>query len=245
MVMSALVLVLLVVDWLSGGFLRAQVRSVGTAASRSLAAAAGAVQGSGAFASKASLEASNHALATELTALSERAAASDYLQQQNEELRTLVNLAQSSSGFTAPVVSSPTASLYGTFSIGVSSAQSVQRGDLVLTPGGYVVGAVQDVGGGTALVSELFAPGATSQAELDGAAVTVTGQGGGNARADAPRGLAVAVGDVVFSPQFGQRPIGVVGAVASSSASAAQTVYLRLPDGLAALQFVYVTPHDR
>ncbi len=242
--LTAVVLLLLFADIVSGGVVRAYVRAGAASAWRWTGGAV--VDWVGAIvSSRASLEAQNRVLASQLSQTTEEAGMVALLQEQNDQLRALVHLAQEVPGITAPVVSSLSASPYGTFLIGVGNGESVSKGDLVLTGGGFVVGRINDTGSGTALVSEILAPGASLEATLDGATVTVQGQGGGNGRTQAPRGLAVAVGDVVVVPLFGQRGIAVVGAVASSSTGASQDVYVRLPIGLSQLQFVYVTPANK
>lgn len=237
---TMLVAALLVLDVVTGGAVRAQVRFAGAVGTRVLASAGDSIGHGVAFFFHSPLRAQNQALTAELARLSERAGKADALQQENDELRALVDLTQISPGITAPVISSLNASAYGTFIIGVGTGTSIARGDIVLTEGGFVVGRISDIGENTALVAEALAPGASFEGKLNGASVLIEGQGGGNGRADAPRGLAVAVGDVVVSPQFGEHPIGIVGAVASSSASASQSVYVRLPAGLSSIQFVYV-----
>ena len=120
------------------------------------------------------------------------------------------------------------------------------EGSLVMTNdaagGGFVVGRVRDVGKRTALVLELFAPNTSVPVVIRGASAFAEGRGGGNARAEIPRGLEVASGDAVTSRLFGGRAVGIVGSVYSDQSSATSEVYIGLPGGLAALQFVYVIP---
>jgi len=239
---TAVVILVILLDILSGGKVRAEIRAGAATLSRWSSALGSHVWGSGIFTSRAALESQNAVLAAQLSDLSESAGMAATLQQQNDQLRALVHLAAASPGLTAPVVSSLSASPYGTFLIGVGGGESVSPGDLVLTEGGFVIGRVSHVGAGTALVAEIFAPGASQDAVIDGTSVTLSGSGGGNAQTEVPRGLVLAVGDPVVVPEFGQRPVGIVGAVASTSASASQQVYVRLPSNLSALQFVYVTP---
>ncbi|MBI4088263.1 hypothetical protein HY418_02695 [Candidatus Kaiserbacteria bacterium] len=240
-VATVFVAIVLVADIVSGGFVRDQVRFAGAMVSSWAGSVGQTLESSGIFFWNSSGR-ENKTFAEQLSFLSERAAEADALRDENDQLRTLVHLAEKEQGMTAPVVSSLYASPYGTFLIGIGDGGNVARGDLVLTGGGFVVGQVNDTGAGTALVSETLAPGASVEAVLNGAAVLVEGQGGGNGRVQAPRGLSVVIGDAVIAPQFGQRPIGIVGAVASSSAGASQDIYIRLPSGFAGLQFVYVTP---
>jgi cell shape-determining protein MreC len=170
------------------------------------------------------------------------AAQASALQQENTQLRALVHLAQATSGVTVPVVSSLTASPYGTFLIGGGSAAGIGQGDLVLTAEGYAIGRISAIQSGMGIVAEFLAPGNSFDATVHGASITVEGEGGGNGRAEVPRAVPVAIGDIVTVAALGQRPVAIVGGVASTTASASQTVYFQLPANRVALQYVYVTP---
>ncbi len=105
-----------------------------------------------------------------------------------------------------------------------------------------MVGKITDTGAHTSVVAEVFAPGAAINATIGSAAVSAVGSGGGNARARVPRALSVALNQPVFAPELGQRPIGVIGSIASSSASASQELFIVLPGNLASLTYVYILP---
>jgi len=239
---TALVIVLFIIDIISGGKIRSQLRAGEAALSGLVSRTWSAVTGTGIFSTRASLEARNRSLQGELAQLEERAGSYDVLREENAQLRALLNLAGQSRGVTAPIVSSVRSSPYGTFLIGAGANDGITRGSLVLTAGEFVVGTVSDTGAHTATVVEAFAPGASIDGVLNGAAFVISGSGGGNGEGKVPRGITVAAGDPVFAPAFGQRAIGIVGAVASSTASASQEVYIRLPVNLASLQFIYVVP---
>ena len=237
---TSLVIFLFVADVLSGGKIRFELRTLVGVVTPWLTKVSTTIAGSGVFSSRAVLEAQNRSLTDELAQFEERAGGYDVLKAENEQLRALTHLAADTIGVTAPITSSVRSSPYGTFLIGAGSADGIARGSLVLTPGGFVVGVVADVGAHTAIIAEVFAPNASIEGIVDGAAASIAGSGGGNARTALPRGLVITPGDPVFSPVVGQRAIGIVGAVASSSASASQDVFIRLPVNLASLQFVYV-----
>jgi len=243
---TALVVFLFLLDVLTGGSIRHRLRGgvvVMAEWSRHIGAS---IVGSGIFSTRASLEAQNRSLAEELAQFEERAGGYEVLRSENEQLRALVHLVESSprgaQGVTAPVVSSTRSSPYGTFLIGAGVAEGVTRGSLVLTSGGFVVGTVTDMGEHTATVAEVFAPNASTEAIVGGAAFSAVGSGGGNARAKLPRALAIRIHEPVVAPQFGARPIGIVGSIASSSASASQEVFIVLPVNLSSLQYVYILP---
>lgn len=237
---TLLVLAIFCIDLLSGGIFRREVRSLGSIVSQWASHAGSAISGSGFFSSRAGLEDQNRALTEQIAQYQERSAGYDVLLSENAQLRELVHLAAQRAGLTAPIVSSVISSPYGTFLIGAGASDQVAKGNLVLTAGGLVLGRVSDVGAHTSTVQETFAPNTSINAIIAGTAVSVSGSGGGNAHALLPRGVRVGVGDAVLSPELGGRAVGIVGSIASSSASASQDIYIRLPVDIGSLQFVYV-----
>lgn len=244
-IVTALALLVLLADMATGGFIRAQVRVAGAAASRWTAAAGSAIGGTGLLSSRAALEAQNRSLALQLATLSEEAAQVDVLKEENDKLRAMVHLAEKDPGITTPVISSLFASPYGTFMIGAGSEDGVEKGDIVLTDGGFVVGEVSDVSASVSLVTEILAPSAAFEALVSGAPIHAEGAGSGSGRAEVSRSLGVSVGDVIRAAQYAQQPIAIVGAIASTSESATQTIYFHLPTGLSEIQYIYVTQARR
>ena len=243
---TALVIFLFILDVASGGGIRHLLRG-GVVVMAQWSSSIGArIEGTGILSTRASLEAQNRSLAEELTQFEERAGGYEAMRAENEQLRAFVHLVENTpadaQGLTAPVVSSIRSSPYGTFLIGAGSADGITRGSFVLTSGGFVVGKITDMGAHTAVVAEVFAPGSSINALIGSAAVSAVGSGGGNARAKVPRALPIQVNQSVVAPELGERPIGIVGSIASSSASASQDVFIVLPVNLASLQYVYILP---
>ena len=246
---STIVVVLVIgLDMLTGGWMRSIARGAGSVIWTSGASIGTTLAGTGLMSSRRALARENQTLRQEVAQLRAQAASYQVLRQENDSLRALVRLANAAHGITAPITSSVLASPYGTFLIGAGTLHGLKQGDLVLAgeeSGAFVVGQVSDVRAKSALATLVFAPNSTLQATISGASVDVEGQGGGNARAEAPRGLTIAVGDSVFAAQFGGRSVGVVGKVESDPARAFQKVYIGLPVSLAALQYVYVIPFEQ
>lgn len=237
---TALVVLLLAVDILSGSKLRALAREGGSTLWHTGGGILAGIGHSGFFSSRASLVRENQLLKDQITALQEQQAAYSALEAENEQLRSIVHLAQSAPGLTAPVISSFRASPYGTFMIGAGRADGVGKGAIVATGNGFIIGRVADVSARQSLVAELFAPQASVEASVDAFPLVLSGQGGGNAQGDLPRGAHVVVGDPVFASAFGQRAIGIVGKVEGGTASASTKIYVRSPVNLESLSYVYV-----
>lgn len=239
---TAAVVVLFALDLLSGGVIRGQIRTIAATIFRGAdVVAAPAVEG--VFTTRGSLVSQNAALRSRVAALEDLVASREVLRAENEELRQLTRLAErSTKGIAARIISSVSASPYGTFLINAGREEGVVQGSLVQTAGGFVIGRVADVAANSSLVSAIFAPSASIEAVVAGAQTTLVGEGGGNAQAQVPRTLNVRAGDIAYAPSLAGRPVGMVGRVASSSASAAQSLYLRIPTNLSAVRIVYVTP---
>jgi len=239
-----LVIVIFLIDGVSGGNIREALRLGASYAWGAGARAGSALLDSGFFSTRRALERENQALRNEIARLQMRAADHEVIKAENESLREFVRLAESGNGITAPIVSSFRASPYGTFLIGAGVEDGVEDGDLVVVGdvelGGFVVGRVEDAGGGQSLVKGIFAPGERTEATIQGVGITVEGRGGGQARADAPRDAVIQAGDPVISTSFGVRAIGIVGRVEEGTGGASQRVFIQLPIPLASLEFVYV-----
>lgn len=234
----ALGIILFGFDALSGGALRTPVRS--------LVALGAAVRGdtgttfSGTFATRESLEVVNRALRDELAQRQFDVTALNALREENARLRDIAHLAESMrGGVTVPVVSDGS-SPYGTVLLGAGANVGITSGDVVFSPDGFVIGRVSDVQTNTALVTELFASGASIQVTLSDASLTLDGRGGGNGTIKAPRSLTVSEGAIVTAPLFAHAPVATVGKVESDPSSAYRDVYVRTPANLSSLRFVYV-----
>lgn len=246
MVATFCIVLLLAVDYLAGGLLRNFVR-VGSVGVFQLGdSAATAVLESGIFSTRKRLAEQNRILTDRVSHLQEKEFLYDALKAENESLKAFLKFSDASTssqrGVVASIVSSLRSSPYGTFLVGVGSADGVTTGSYVLTEEGVVIGIVKDVGPHVSTAAEIFAPGVQEEGVVEGAVVLIDGSGAGNGYGKVPRGLNVQIGDPVISPRLGSRVIGVVGAIASSSASASQDVFIRIPINFATIRYVYILP---
>lgn len=234
-----LILLVFVVDIFSGGALRG---AVGRAVSFVYGAAVHTetqIAESGVLRTKASLARENAELRNEVARLLEHGAAYEALKVENASLSQFVHLAQTKPGITAPIISSTRSSPYGTFAIGAGTKSGVSVGDIVLSADSFVLGRVSQAYGTSAIVLETFAPNSKIDLVVSGVIGQSTGDGAGNAHVDIPRSSLIKIGDSVSAPSFGGA-VGVVGSIASSTASATERLFIRVPVNLDVLQFVYV-----
>ena len=238
---SVFVIVVFIVDFISGGVVRNSARSFVAVVSTGFSHGAHFISLSGYLRSQSSLAQENATLTSRLKVLEERAALASSALDEISTLKRVVNLAESAKGTAAPIVSSVVASPYGTFLVGAGSSEGIVVGSYVLSPEGFAVARISSVRLHDATALELFVSGSTIPGVVGTSTpLTVRGVGSNNAKASVPHSLSVAVGDVVVSSEVEGRPIGVVGHIDQNPSSADMTVYIGLPVNIAVLEYVYI-----
>ena len=240
---TAFVIVVFMVDGFSGGYIRMLVRSAGATLWGTVTGVGESIAGSGVFSTRRALESENATLRQELTEVRLRAAAFDFLKTENGELRRIAQMAESSQGITAPIVSSFRSSPYGTFLIGAGTLSGISVGDLVLigdSSAGFVIGRIDSVSARVAVVKELLAPDESMEGVVNGVSIIFDGHGGGQAQGEAPRDAEIKVGDFMTSPTSGGHAIGVVGKIEEDSGGASMKVFAHVPVSMYEVRFVYV-----
>lgn len=237
---TVFVVALSLVDLATDGIVRHTLQHTAAILSRTGIRAVDTITYSGFFNTHMNLAAQNRALQHQIETYQVQSLAYNALREENAQLAVMAHLAQDNTGITVPVVSSFRSSPYGTFLVGAGSADGIIQNNLVLTEDRFVIGRITDVGNHTALVSEILAPRKTIDAIIAGSATTLTSTGGGTATARMSHGINVAIGDIVTAPSAGARPIGIVGHVESDPVSAYSTVYVRIPQNIESLRYVFV-----
>ena len=237
---TVLVIVLYFFDVLSGGLVRNVVRGASAPVYQIVASVFSRVDMIGAFSSRAALARENVRLENQIIALTAKAETVEILRQENAHLQALLNMTPPRSGRAARVITIRKASPYGTFMIDTGANTGIMAGDVVLIEGGFVVGTVTSTTANTAIVNELFASGNALDVVFEGTSAKIVGQGGGNAQAQIPRGIAIHEGSVAISHAYGGAPVGIVGKVTTDPASAYSVVYLRTPVNIDSVGYVYV-----
>lgn len=230
-------------DTVTGGLVRSYTRTMASVAWSASAGTISAFESNGLLATHRMLAEENAQLKAELQAEAEHTAQYAALESENAALREMAKVAETEGvGVTAAVLSTYRSSPYGTFVIAAGKSDGVNMGSIVLTQGGFVLGTVSDVDVHTATVQALFSPKNSIDLIVRDVAFTAEGRGGGNAEAEIPRDVTIAVGDAVLSPQFHNRVAGVIGSIDAASSSAVQTIHVRIPTNLNTLKYVYVVP---
>ncbi len=236
---TALVIIVFLLDLVAGGRLRSEVRLGASNVYRSFVLVGDTLTGAGQFTPRAALLDENNELKKELSLYQTKDAAYAAMKDENDRLRELVGLAAQKPGKAAFIISSLTASAYGTFTIDTGIEEGVSRGAVVFAPDGFAIGVVSEAGTHSAVVTQLFAPDATLEATVGDTHIVLDGQGGGNARARAPRESTIAPGAVVRAPSV-DAAVGLVEHVESSPTGADKELFIRIPSNLQSLTLVYV-----
>jgi cell shape-determining protein MreC len=236
--LSAIAIVVLAADFFTHGAVRQPLRYLETKWSQVVRTSVSDIAQSRMFASSAALSDENAVLREELARYRSLALSASALQQQNAALARTAKLALVRPGVTAPVASSE--STLGTFLVGGGRQDGVAVGDIVRSDDGFVVGTVITVQETTALCRSIFAPGAMIDATVRDSHVQLQGRGASNARGQAPRDSKIAVGDLVTSASVRGYPIAEVGNVVQDSAGAFLEVYVRLPQEISAIRYVFI-----
>lgn len=238
-VTTAIVVVVLAVDVLSGGAMRSFTRSSSAVVWRSVATASEHVRVWNVFETRTNLVAENRRLSDELAELRALRFENDIVRAENAALREMLNMSDSEETVaTARVLSRPHTSPYGTMVIGAGERDGVAPGDYVLAPGRIALGRIVSVDSETAIAELLLKSGDTINALIDDTPVTLEGQGM-SARAEVPRSITIEVGSPVVMPDTGFG-VGVVRHVESNPPDATQEIFVGFPINTASLRFVRI-----
>ena len=237
---TVFVIVLMAIDYFSGGVIRAPMRAAGLTVWSGAHSIVTRISSAGLFATRARLARENGDLRAQLSSLREEIAAARSISARMEELEEAAHLAAETGGVTAPILSSFRASPYGTFYIGVGSEAGVHEGALVLSTKGFALGRVAETFPSESLVREFFAPGERVEVLIEDRLVSLAGRGGGNAVGEMPRGAHVEVGTMIFARGEGSHAIGIIGHTEGDPTSASVKVYVRSPVNLETIPYVYV-----
>lgn len=246
--LTAIVLCLGLADFLLGGAVRDAARTAVVPFANFGRASVAAVSSGDFFSSRAALLRENAELRLERDRLQAQGMAFEALRNDIEALQEMARLAAlesekgDSESVTAPVISSLRASPYGTFLIGAGLVHGVQNGSIVLGDSGFAIGSVSDVSNRNSVVRMFFSPGQTADVVSGSTGFSITGHGGGNASAEVPRESLLNEGDAVLAPTLGNRPVGIIGKIASSTSSAYADVYIVYPRNLNTVRYVHVVP---
>jgi len=244
LVATLFVIVLIVTDILLEGSLRIRAREFLSPITHSTAIIWRVITQTEVWSSRATLLAENARLQDEVERMRARDLLTSFVFEENESLRALVRIRDEEGGVVAPVLSSFRASPFDSFVLGAGGGEGIEKGMLVLTNTGFLIGEILDVGEHTSTARFLFANGARTDAAVGSMGLFLEGRGRTQARAEVPREAPVAVNDTVVATSYA-RPIGVIGSIESASSSVYSMLFVHVPTNLNMLREVIIVPFER
>ena len=195
------------------------------------------------FATKQSLAEENARLTSALDLVLLEAHSREILRQENEELKYALLRHESKNLLVARVLASPgVGAPYDSLIIDVGEGDGLAIGARVFIDGDFVIGEITQIFMRSAVVT-LYSSSGNEIAVTVGTSSIPTiayGVGGGNFRIVLPKGLDIAVGDIVDIPSLSLEYAGVVDAIRKNDGSSLQDIFFRLPSNIHSLRFVYV-----
>ena len=153
------------------------------------------------------------------------------LQNENADLKKLLETRASSSSVVAYVLKKPPFSAYDTFIIDAGTDAGVENGDKVFAIGGVIIGEIAEATPFTSKVKLYSSHGEKYEVFIGQANVqaTATGRGGGSFEAVLPRDVKISEGDAVTIPHLTTTVFGVVKKVIADPARAFSTILFSQP----------------
>ena len=192
--------------------------------------------------SKQDLLHENESLHEEINRLGLMSIESEILRLENESFRQLLNRETSRDIVAGAVLARPSRTFYDTFVIDVGRRDGITKGARVFGTGDVAVGTVVEVYAHTSLISLNSTPGRSTEVLLGSELISTDalGRGGGDFEIRIPRGVEVAEGDPIFSPDLDGGIFGVVEEIVALPADSFQTILFSSPINIQLLRLVTV-----
>jgi cell shape-determining protein MreC len=190
------------------------------------------------------LEWENATLREELTALKRSTYVNRSLEEDNNQLRELLNRSSDNTlRIPTAVIHNTNLSPYDTFVIDRGARHGLRDGMLIVTDKHIAVGFIATAHERTSTVTLFSMPQLTFNALVRASttqSATINGLGSGTMRARVPRDIGVSEGDEIALPTFETYVIGTVVAVEVSPEDAFKNVFIQAPINMYELRFVFV-----
>jgi cell shape-determining protein MreC len=195
---------------------------------------------SGSLNSPAALLRENQALKEELAADLARTSSQNYVDFENNELRSLLNKASSSPMVLAAVLKRPPQSAYDELIIDAGRAERLSSTSVIFASGDIPIGRVAELFDETSKIVLFSSPGQKIDVMIGESHVpaTANGRGGGSYEAELPRGVKVSEGDFVLAASLDAKPIGKVVSIDTDPALPFQKILFAAPVNIYQLRWV-------
>lgn len=197
--------------------------------------------------SKQGLVEENRALEERVRVYDAQAAYIEALEEENKELKALLNQSRFDSLLLAPILRRPPATPYDTLIVDVGASGEARVGNRVTIGGSFVVGKLAAVEGSVGTVQLFSTPGVETDVLIGATSTSAVaiGQGSGNFLIRLPRELAVSVGDPVFLPSISPLILGEVREIEADTSDPFSTIRFTSPLSLQGMRFVEIVTDDR
>lgn len=192
------------------------------------------------FRSKKLLALENQMLKEKNQALADSNLKTVILQDENESLKGALSRTNKGNRVLASVLVWPSKSLYDSLLLDVGNDQGIVPGDFVAVDDVYI-GKVSEVFAHSAKVVLFSSSGQKFDVLLNPSHVSVTAYGrGGNFEAEVPRGIDLAIGDVVTVPGIGVDIFATVEDIIEKPTDAYKTILFKNPVNVETLKWVEI-----
>ncbi len=194
------------------------------------------------FSSKEKLVMANQKLQNEVTQLQVFKIDRDRLQSENTRLQNVLNRKGNRNLILAGILSKPPLSAYDTFVVDAGTSEGVKNGAKVFMYGNIAIGQVIEVAAHKSKLRLYSSPENNIDVFLGAGQIPikVTGMGGGNFKAEVPRGVNVPVDTKVYFPGSNNDMLGVVGHIEQKQNDTFQEIYIKSPVDIWSLQYVEI-----
>lgn len=192
--------------------------------------------------SKSSLLSENEAFKRELDTNKTSLLTLTALQQENENLKSILGRKPEGQMVLGVVMSRPPISPYDTLVIDSGSNDGIEVGDRVYTEGDVLIGEVAEIYSNESKVTLFSTPGKKTNISFVNSSVEVEaiGRGGGNFMANIPIDAGIKEGDMVILPDIKLHTFGIVKKIAADRANSFSTILFKTPININAVRFVEV-----
>lgn len=194
------------------------------------------------FYSKQSLVTKIAELESELLEKELRSKTSLVIEQNYETLSALMGRSLNETIIASAVLLRPPQTPYDTLIIDAGSSMGIEKGNLVQSPEGVVLGTVANVFERTSVVELFSSYGKETVVHIGKEQIEMIakGRGGGNFEAEAPRTVVISEGDVVVLPGLSPKAFAVVEEIIMRPSDAFQRILFKNPSNLFELRVVGV-----
>ena len=194
------------------------------------------------FSSRILLENENKILKEKVQELEIKSLVSEYIRNENDELRGILNRLDERDVTLATIISRPNQSLYDTLIIDVGNNKLINEGDTIVANGNIIIGRIAEVyeKSSKVVLFSSFGEEMTALIGKHNISATAIGRNSGNFEIQFPRDTDITVGDMVSAPSMNIEILGTVSHIQKEANDPFQVVLIKSPINMYEIKFVEV-----